>query len=255
MGKLSPALRSLRVFSKIIDKLSGLSVIGEKAKSAISAVGDGFKAFFNGVKAVLTGIWDAISTFFSTIGSKVASVFSADAFDPALKGHTSRSSWGITGLLAAFFKKGLKLDFGQFDFLEKVSGLFEEFGNTLKAFQLKVKADALLRIAAAVAVLTASVLVLSFIDAKKIAASLGALAVGFGQFVASMALLAKIETNPAKMMGLAASMILLAGAAAVLSVSLWMMSRLSLGEIAKGLLGVLGAIQILTMALQFFAKK
>ena len=138
--------------------------------------------------------------------------------------------------------------------MEKVSGLFEEFGNTLKAFQLKVKADALLRIAAAVAVLTASVLVLSFIDAKKIAASLGALAVGFGQLVASMALLAKIETNPAKMMGLAASMILLAGAAAVLSVSLWMMSRLSLGEIAKGLLGVLGAIQIPTMALQFFAK-
>ncbi len=242
------------LLSKIIDKLSGLSVIGEKAKSAISAVGDGFKAFFNGVKAVLTGIWDAISTFFSTIGSKVASVFSADAFDPALKVIQVGLLGGITGLLAAFFKKGLKLDFGQFDFLEKVSGLFEEFGNTLKAFQLKVKADALLRIAAAVAVLTASVLVLSFIDAKKIAASLGALAVGFGQLVASMALLAKIETNPAKMIGLAASMILLAGAAAVLSVSLWMMSRLSLGEIAKGLLGVLGAIQILTMALQFFAK-
>jgi tape measure domain-containing protein len=248
------AEESESLLSKIIDKLSGLSVIGEKAKSAISAVGDGFKAFFNGVKAVLTGIWDAISTFFSTIGSKVAGVFSADAFDPALKVIQVGLLGGITGLLAAFFKKGLKLDFGQFDFLEKISGLFEEFGNTLKAFQLKVKADALLRIAAAVAVLTASVLVLSFIDAKKIAASLGALAVGFGQLVASMALLAKIETNPAKMMGLAASMILLAGAAAVLSVSLWMMSRLSLGEIAKGLLGVLGAIQILTMALQFFAK-
>jgi tape measure domain-containing protein len=244
--------KTASIFETIADKLGFLSTAGDKVKSVFSTIGDIFINAFGRVKDAVTTAWDAIIGFFSTIGQKIGDVFTADAFKPALGAVSVGLFAGLVKLFRDFVKNGLKLDFGQFSLFEKIGDIFDQLGDTMKAFQLKIKADALLRIAAAIAVLTASILVLSFIDSAKLAASLGALAVGFGQLVAAMALLAKIETNPAKMIALATSMIILGGAALVLSLALKSMSTMSWGEMAKGLLGVLGALQLMSMATQFF---
>ena len=244
--------KTASIFETIADKLGFLSTAGDKVKSVFSTIGDIFINAFSRVKDAVTTAWDAIIGFFSTIGQKIGDVFTADAFKPALGAVSVGLFAGLVKLFRDFVKNGLKLDFGQFSLFEKIGDIFDQLGDTMKAFQLKIKADALLRIAAAIAVLTASILVLSFIDSAKLAASLGALAVGFGQLVAAMALLAKIETNPAKMIALATSMIILGGAALVLSLALKSMSGMSWGEMGKGLLGVLGALQLMSMATQFF---
>lgn len=242
------------VFSTITDKLSGLSTVGQKAKDIFTSIGDTFKSAFNKIKDALSSVWDAISGFASDFASKIGDVFTSDAFGPAVDAVQVGLLGGIVGILGAFFKKGLKLDFGQFDVLESISDIFDELGGTLKAFQTSIKADALMRIATAIAVLTASVLVLSFIEPQKLAASLGALAAGFAQLVAAMAVMAKIETNPAKMLALAGSLIVLGVAAAVFAVAVRLLSSMSWGELAKGLLGLLGALQLMSMAAAFFAK-
>lgn len=244
--------KTASIFETIAEKLGFLSTAGDKVKSVFSTIGDIFINAFNKIKDAVGTAWDAIFEFFSTIGQKIGDVFTADAFKPALGAVSVGLFAGLVKLFRDFVKNGLKLDFGQFSLFEKIGDIFDQLGDTMKAFQLKIKADALLRIAAAIAVLTASVLVLSFIDSAKLAASLGALAVGFGQLVAAMALLAKIETNPAKMIALATSMIILGGAALVLSLALKSMSGMSWGEMGKGLLGVLGALQLMSMATQFF---
>ena len=242
------------VFSTITDKLSGLSTVGEKARNIFAAIGDTFKNAFNKIKDALGAVWSAISSFASDFASKIGDVFTSDAFGPAVDAVQVGLLGGIVGILAAFFKKGLKLDFGQFDVLQSISGIFDELGGTLKAFQTSIKADALMRIAVAIAVLTGSVLVLSFIDPAKLAASLGALAVGFAQLVAAMAVMAKIETNPAKMLALSASLIVMAVAAAALTVAIRMLAGMSWEELGRGMAGLLGALTAMGAAAAFFSN-
>ena len=242
------------VFSTITDKLSGLSTVGQKAKDIFTSIGDTFKSAFNKIKDALGSVWDAISDFASNFASKIGDVFTSDAFGPAVDAVQVGLLGGIVGILGAFFKKGLKLDFGQFDVLESISGIFDELGGTLKAFQTSIKADALMRIATAIAVLTASVLVLSFIEPKKLAASLGALAAGFAQLVAAMAVMAKIETNPAKMLALAGSLIVLGVAAAIFAVAVKVLSSMEWDELGRGMAGLVGALSAMVGAAAAFDK-
>lgn len=242
------------VIEAVTDKLKVLSTIGDKAGNALSSIGDAFKRAFDKIKEILSAVWGYISNFFSTLGDKIGSVFTADAFSPALKAVNTGLLAGIAATFVMFFKKGLKLDFGQFGFLESVSKIFDELGGTLKAFQTQLKADALMKIAAAIGVLTVSVVVLSMIDSKRLASSMTALGVGFGQLVASMALLSKIESSPAKLVGLAVSLIVLSGAALILTVAVKNLSKLSWGELVKGLVGVLGTLQLMSMAAAFFGS-
>ena len=104
------------------------------------------------------------------------------------------------------------------------------------------------------AILTVSLIALSFIDGKKLAKALAGVAGGMAALVGSLALLAKIETNPVKMTALAVSMSLVAVAAALLGVAVTIFSKMNLGDMAKGLLGVFFAMDIMARAAQVFSK-
>ena len=238
----------------ITEKISGLSVVGEKSADAAGAVGGTFTSMRNTIKSVLGSIWDTVSSFFGSLGDKIGGLFTENSMSNVGKVLKTGILAGILAALTSLIRNGMKLDFGMSDLIRSASGAFEELGGTLKAFQLKVKADALLRIAAAMVLLTGSLVVLATVDPKALATSMGAMAVGFGQLVAAMAVLTRMESNPAKLAGLATSMILLSGAAAVLSVAVKMFSTMSWEEMARGLLGMLGVLQLMTMAAGFFAK-
>ena len=71
------------------------------------------------------------------------------------------------------------------DIIGGITGAFE-------ALQSRLKADTLIKIATAIGVLTASVVVLSMIDSDKVATSLTAIAVLFTELFASMAIFEKL---------------------------------------------------------------
>ena len=124
-----------------------------------------------------------------------------------------------------------------------ISGIKEIFGGitgTFEALQSRLKADTLIKIATAIGVLTASVVVLSMIDSDKVATSLTAIAVLFTELFASMAIFEKVMSGSGfrGMTKIATTMILMSTAVLILATAMKKISDLDWSGISKGLIGV-----------------
>jgi len=158
-----------------------------------------------------------------------------------------------TGLLGAIFlvlKKGINFNFG--DGLLGNINVLEQMTNTFQAMQTNLQAKTLMSIAGAIALITASVVALSFIDADKLKKSLFALSVGFTQLLGAMAILVKISGSAGfvKVPLIAASMVLLATSITILVGAIALMGQLKWETIGKGLAGIAGALVVIAGAMQ-----
>src|SRR5699024_6805319 len=117
-----------------------------------------------------------------------------------------------------------------------IKDVFGGLTDTMGAMQTQLKAGTLVKIATAIAVLTASVLVLSMIDSGALTKALMAITVMFGQLFVSMAIFEKATATAgfAKMPLVAASMILLGTAILILTAAVTVLSKLSWEDLAKG---------------------
>jgi len=215
----------------VIDKLKD---IWDKVKPALMKIVD-----------VLDEVWDAIKKWFGELGTKIAEAIKPADFDPAVDAVNVGLLGGIALLLKKMLDEGINFDWGGIG--DSISGLFDELGNTLEAFQTKLKADALLKIAGAIALLTASVVVLSLIDSGALTKALTAMTVGFGQLLGSMFLLNKIGSTGFSLGNIAASLLILAGAIMILAFAVKLLGGMSWSELATGLTGVL-AILVMMVA-------
>lgn len=140
--------------------------------------------------------------------------------------------------------------------LDKISESFDGLTGSLVAMQQNLKAEALMSIAIAIGVMTASLVALSHINGKDLQKSLTALAVAMGQLLIGMAILTKISglasflTLPV----LAAGLVLLSSSLLILSGAIKVMSTLSWTELAKGLTGMAGALVVIAAAMKLMPK-
>ena len=111
-----------------------------------------------------------------------------------------------------------------------------------------MKADALLKIASAIAILAASILIIATIDSNKLTASLGAISVLFAELMIAMGAFTKISgqikgviKGTTTMLGLSTSMLILAGA-------LKMIATLDPEQMATGLIGIAGLMTAMVVA-------
>ncbi len=119
--------------------------------------------------------------------------------------------------------------------------------------QTELKSKTLMQIAIAMGLLTVSIVALSLTDSAALTKAMAAMAVGLGQLVGVMALLDVIASGPkgaAKFAVLGASLMLIAGAMILLSIAIAILSKLSWEELAKGLVGVGGALVIIAGAMK-----
>lgn len=206
----------------------------------LTTVSPGLQKFFDGIRQIFDGIFDYIKTWFSELGAKLAQAFHPGDFNAAVDLVNVGLLGGIIALLKKFMDGGLKLDFGGGIF-EKVGKSLDGLTGTLKAMQANVKSETLMRIAIAVGVLTASVVVLSLIDSVALTKALTAMSVGFAQMIGAMALLGKASSgsmDAVKLGILAASLILLASSMVVLSLAIKILSTMGWEELTKGLIGI-----------------
>lgn len=131
---------------------------------------------------------------------------------------------------------------------EGVNDVLDEVSGTLKAYQTSIKSGALIKIAGAIAILAASLFLLSMIDSEKLAGSLTAITVLFGELYGFMALMDKASSNSgfggiAKM---SASMLVLSTSVLILSSALKKISDLDWDELLRGLVGIGALSAILT---------
>jgi hypothetical protein len=226
------------------DRMSSVKKIFEK-------IGDIWRPFQNALEkvfSVLDRVWGAIRDWFATLGQKIASVMGKGDFSAVLDAINVGLLGGIAALIAKWMHKGINVDLTG-GVMSSLTGTFNQLTNTLKSMQLQIKAGAIMKIAEAIAVLTASMLVLSMIDSAALTKALTAMAFGFGELMASFAILNKMDAGiksgaqfdliAGGMIALATAMVILAGAVAIIG-------RMKLGDVVKGVaaIGVLLGILI-----------
>ncbi len=246
LGKIADILKT--VFSRFVEVVG---YINQKL------VAPGFKWFYS----LLMGIWNVLKW----LGSKIKSVLSSigdglkEAFQNGdLANATTLLSGGLFAAILLKFNKFIK---GFKNPLEDLSGvldsvkdIFGSVGDALKAWQQELQAKTLLKIASAIAILAASILVISTIDKERLMASLGAITMLFAELMAAMAVFAKIAgkvTGVAKasvaMVSMSISVLILAGALKTLS-------SIDGQDLTKSLFGLAATFAILLAALTYMSK-
>ena len=156
-----------------------------------------------------------------------------------------------TGIFAAIAGGIAKLASGD-SLFGGITDTLDELTGVLSAMQADLKANVLLKIAYAIGILAASMLVLSTIDPAALSAALVAMSVGFAQLVTMLVALTKLDfgTGAVKLLAMASTLVILAGAILVMAVAIKIMSTMSLTELATGLGGVAVALGIMIFALE-----
>lgn len=172
-----------RFYNSIINIKEGLSNFGAKVKEALGPTADQIKAAFSDVT-----ITDAIGTGMIT----------------AIILTIRKLMKNINGITKSFD-----------DIMNSVVGVLDGTRDALKTWQTSIKADTLLKIAGAVALLTVSLIALSFVDPEKMKVGLVGVTTLLTEVVATMKILDKMQISG--IAGAAASMILVAIAVSILA--------------------------------------
>jgi len=224
----------LSIFGRIGDRLGQ---IGETFRSVWDGATAGARAFFS----FISPLTDRLGEVFGGVMDGLKTAFSSGNFDSILDLINTGLLAGVVLLIKKFVDKftegGDDIAGG---FLDKMKGILDGVTGSLEQMQANLKADTLLKIAGALALLTVSIVALSFIDSAKLAVSLGAITVMMGQLAGAMAVFEKIgtATGAAKMTILGAAMIVLAIAIGILALAVGKLAGYDWDELAKGLTGV-----------------
>lgn len=226
---------------QVIDVVSGLGGgVSDAADTMDSALENSkflqmLQTIFNGAKTLVSGI---IGVFGGLAGALVESLSNANfsgVIDLLNGVSLGAIALGIKKFLDSFIKGGV------IGILDGVKGCFQ-------AWQNDINAKALLKIAAAVAVLSASILTISLIDSEKLTASLGAITVLFTELMAAMAVFGKLDLNVRGTMKRSTAMIALSSSVLILASALKSIATLEPEQMAAGLAGIAGLMAALVAA-------
>lgn len=254
------SVKETNIFGYVIDKtVDILTTVIDKIKEFFGLIKEkviapGFEGFLN----VLSKIWEVIKL----VGTKIAEIFVqiSGALTNALRAGDIKAAVDVfnTGVIGAILLSIRKFvsgfasitssfkDFGKLT--EGVKGILDSVKGCFEAWQQSIKAEALKKIATAIAILAVSILILASIDPSRLTIALGGIAGLFAELIASLQLL-MILGNPIKhvfktmtmMFAMSISILILASA-------LKKIADLDLKSLAIGLAGVLGLMVILVTA-------
>ena len=209
----SPMVKALETLWEVVKKItSGVSkLVGDLIKNIASALGS---ADFNKIGDLVNTVIGAL------IGLKLNDI---------LKNFS-----GLT--------ENLKESLGG------VTGILDSVRETFEAYQTKLKADVLMKIAGAIAILTASIVVISSIDSGRLNTAMGAITMMFAQLITTMGIFTKLNLNPTAVAKNSALMLAMSTSLLILAGALKKIGELDWGQIAVGLTGLAGATAILVTA-------
>ena len=234
---IGKAVTSTNIFSSIIGGLGKLlSSIGNGIKEMLTGnIAPEFQAVFNTISNFMTKVQDAVARFF-------------DGFN--FKNFLEIVNEGLLASVLVSLKKFVDLMRDKGSEVKNVLSSFKDILDSVKdslvAWQTNLKSGTLLKIAAALGILTASVVALSVIDAKNLAKSLGALTVMFIELFAALTVSEGImgKTGFMQLSKITSAMILFSVAINVLASAMKKVSEVKSFE--KGLVGVFALTKMAT---------
>lgn len=238
----------------------------EEQIDAIKNGADGVKNFKIGdiIKAALKGIVDIISSsgnIIITVIKKVNEMVGNLQFSDILSAINTASLYNISDSLKNFLNSATGFTDNLSDIAKSfkdvgksITSFIDELGNTLKAFQLKAKAEVLYTIAKSVAILAASIILLSLVPDDEILVISGVVAGLVGELTGALIALTKIGDFKNGISGAAATLIAMSTALLIISFAFKNLSKLSPEGLAKSVIAMTVVISEFTAALVIIAK-
>lgn len=220
----------------MIDSLSPLERLG----NLIGNAWDRIQSIFTTVAQKVKQVAKEFIQWAAGVGAAIAGVFQGGLNFDAILGAINT---GLFAGLVVLFKKFVK-SFGDFKldggFLDGVKEAIDGLTGALQGMQNALNATALLLIAAAIGILTLSLIGLSDIDADGLKRASVAIAVMFGQLGLAFAAFNKISSGGSalKVGVMSAGLILLATAVRVLASSVEKLGSMKIEELHRGLIAV-----------------
>lgn len=231
-------------FERIKERIPTLSELGDilgtvfdKIKSVLSNFGPAFKA---GVQLISDSIGILLRGF--------ADAFSGSGNDPFTAFLNMFSTTTIGTMLVAFAQSLAQVK-KQVQYMGGLSGVLFELRKSLITFQADLKADVLMKLAKAIAVLAASIFVLSLINPSRLASSMVAIGIMtkiLEQFISFITTIPTPSiTQQMQFYGISSMMTSLGIAILVLAGAVKVLSTIDFLDLVKGV----GAVLILIKAL------
>lgn len=194
-------------------------------------------AVWNAVKTIGSGIVKILGELGSSLAKNLGEANFSGIIDLLNGISFGAIAVGITKFVGTF-RKAIE-DIGSF--LDSVRGCFE-------AYQNQLQAGTLLKIASAIAILTASLIALSLVDSEKLNVALGAITVLFADLLASMAVFNKISGQVTGVVKSVTAMLGIATAVLILASALKKIADLDAKQLTTGLIGVAGLTTMMVAA-------
>lgn len=280
-GKINSIFKSITgisigdAFSNIIEAISGalekikgfFGQFGEvdtsgidKLTTKVSTRFQPLTTLFNGIKSVFSGLWEflkklspiflglatAIGRALDKVGSAISDGISTADFDSLL----DLVNGGVLVAIGVGIKKFMD---GLSDITENAGGMLGSIKDILdgvkgcfEAWQKDIQANILIKIAAAIGIISASLIALSLVDSQKLTTALTAMTTEFIELITAFKMVSKIDASET---GKAATtMMLMSGAILLLTSACKSLAKLDWDGIFKGLVGIAGLSEILVLS-------
>lgn len=201
-------------------------------------------AVWNAVKTIGSGIVNILGELGSSLASNLGEANFSGIIDLLNGISFGAIAIGITKFVGAF--KSAIDDIGSIK--ESFIGILDNVRGCFEAYQKQLQAGTLLKIASAIAILTASIVAISLIDSKKLNASLGAITVLFADLMTSMAIFNKISGEVTGVVKSVTAMLGIATAVLILAGALKKIGDLDSKQLTTGLIGVAGLSAMMVAA-------
>lgn len=250
----------MEVFHAFLEKIqNGMSAIGAVADGTKSGVVAAFEAIGSALEncdffKLMQSVWKGIETIGSAV-LKVLGIIGNGLVDTIGNANFDGFFDIINGLISGGIGVGIiKLIKSIRGALDGFPEILDGVSGCLEGFQSKLKGEALMKIAGAIAILAASLLVLSLIDPDKMMSAIAAITMLFTELVVAMRLMSKI--GDANGLGkMSAIMLAVSTAVLILAGALRIIGGLDTSEMFTALVGItsllgvlIGAMKLLTVS-------
>lgn len=201
-------------------------------------------AVWNAVKTIGSGIIKILGELGSSLAKNLGEANFSGIIDLLNGISFGAIAVGITKFVGTF-RKAIE-DIGSFK--ESFIGILDSVRGCFEAYQTQLQAGTLLKIASAIAILTASLIALSLVDSEKLNVALGAITVLFAELLASMAVFNKISGQATGVMKSVTAMLGIATAVLILASALKKIADLDAKQLVTGLIGVAGLTTMMVAA-------
>ena len=271
ISRIATSITKSNLFGKSVDKITGfLGKAIDKTKEFTEAITNKIKLpnYFDKFVNVIKKIGEVISKVAKKVSSAASGIGKA-IWDIFLNGGLDNLVGLVNGgIFTSFLLDLKKFTEGLKDFKKEAKKEAKDSGgikdgivnvlnsvkDCLEDWQKNIKAGTILKIAIAVAVLAAALLIISKVPVEKLGTSLGAVTALFGETLGALALFEKINGNYNGAYEAVAIIVAMSVSLLILASAVKKLSDLGLEGLAEGVIGVSALMYALVGAAKLMSK-